>query len=42
MALKGTIVNQTCSLIENTSDKQIYQVLTKTSFNPDLEIRALS
>lgn len=40
MALKGTIVNQTCSLIENTSDKQIYRVLTKTSFNPELEIRA--
>ena len=40
MALKGTIVNQTCSFIENTSDKQIYQVLTKTSFNPELEIRA--
>ena len=40
MALKGTIVNQKRSLIVNTSDKQIYQVLTKTSFKPKLEIRA--
>ena len=40
MALKGTIVNQKRSLIENTSDKQIYQVLTKTYFKPKLEIRA--